>query len=259
MEHSSNDVVQVVIRTMSIVETLAKSKGSLGITQIAKETELSKATVSRLLNTLMVSGYVQRESRTREYKLGLKFLEISSSIIERQDIRDIARPYLNRLSNATKEIVHLAIMDRDEIVYIDKVEGGEHAVRIFSVVGKRSPMHCTGLGKAFLSTLTDAEVEEVVVRKGLKKYTANTITSLDHLKKELAKIRAKGCSYDEAEHEIGIWCVAAPILDNNGKAIAAISVTVPEIYMSEERKLEFSEKMIGVSNEISRQLGYMKR
>lgn len=259
MEKFEQGCVQSVKRALDIIEVLSESRQSLGVTQIAKLTGLSKTTVFRLLNTLMQAGYVQKESNDSDYKLGVKFLKISSSILERQDIRDIAKPYLKKLSDLTKEIVHLAIMDINEVVYIDKVENSEHTMRIFSTVGNRSPMHCTGLGKVFLSGLSGAEVEEIVAQRGLTQYTNNTITCLDHLKKELEQIRQKGYAFDQMEHEIGIWCVAAPVFDRKGKMIAAISVTAPDIYLSPQRKSELAHEVVGATKEISRQLGYTKK
>lgn len=259
MGKSDQALVQSVMRALDIVEVLAESKKSLGVTQIAKLTGLYKPTAHRLLNTLVHAGYVQQESGESDYKLGMKILKISSLVLERQDIRELARPYLKKLSDSIKEIAHLAIMDVNEVVYIDKVENNEQTIRIFSSVGNRSPMHCTGLGKVLLAGLSDSEVKAIVAQKGLKKYTDNTITNLNHLKQELERIRERGYGFDEMEHELGVWCVASPVFDRFGRTIAAISVTTPSIYISDDRKRMLAHEVVNVTRELSMRLGYTKK
>ena len=257
MSESKNGGIQSVKRALDIIELLAESKEDLGVTQIAKKTGLCKTTAFRLLGTLVDEGYVQKKHSESAYGLSMKFLKISSSILERQNIRDIATPYMRTLSDKTEEIVHLAVMDVNEVVYIEKMESKERSIRIFSTVGKRSPMHCTGLGKAILSGLTDDEVERIVEQKGLTQYTENTISTIEDLKKELGQIRTQGCAFDQAEHELGIWCVAAPIYTRDGTCIAAISITTPEMLVSEEKKELLTREVINTARDISSQLGYM--
>ena len=257
MNESKNAGVQSVKRALDIIELLADSKDDLGVTQIAKKTGLCKTTAFRLLGTLVDEGYVQKKHSENAYGLSMKFLKISSSILGRQNIREIAAPYMRTLSDKTKEIVHLAVMDVNEVVYIEKMESNEHSIRIFSTVGKRSPVHCTGLGKALLSGLSNEEVERIVKQKGLTQYTKNTITTIEALKKELQQIRVQGCAFDQAEHELGIWCVAAPIYARDGSCIAAISITTPEMLISDEKKVMLTREVINTAREISSQLGYM--
>ena len=257
MEKSEHGTVQSVKRSLEIVEVLAESKESLGVTQISKMTGLSKTTAFRLLSTLIEAGYVQKRYGESSYQLSMKFLKISSSILEQQDIRSIAGPYIKDLSDRCKEIVHLAVMDVNEVVYIEKMESSQHVMRIFSNVGTRSPVHCTGLGKVFLSGLTDGEVEKIIAQKGLRRYTENTITNIDDLKKELALIRESGYAFDRMEHEIGVWCVAAPIFDRCGGIVAAISITAPEIYMSDSKIIELTHLVVSAAKDISHRLGYI--
>ena len=256
MEKSENGSVQSVMRALDIVDVLSNSEESLGVTQIANLAGLSKTTTFRLLGTLISAGYVQKIQDQNDYQLSMKFLKISDLILKRLDIREVAKPFIKNLSNSTKEIVHLAIMDGNEIVYIDKMEGSEHPMRIFSNVGKHTPIHCTGLGKVFLSELPDDEVEKIVAQKGLKKYTENTITDMGELKTELAAIKERGYAFDKMEHEIGIWCVAAPVFDRKKKIAAAISITAPEIYMSEQKTALLLKEVVNSAKCISFQLGY---
>ena len=249
--------VQSVKRALDIIEVLSDSKENLGVTQIAKLTGLSKTTAFRLLSTMVDAGYVQKSYDESGYQLGMKFLSISSSILDRQDIRAVANPYIKRLSDETKEIVHLAVMDVNEVVYIEKMESSEHTIRIFSTVGKRSPIHCTGLGKVLLSELRDDEIERIIAEKGMKAYTEYTITTIEDLKKELRLVKAQGYAFDQMEHELGIWCVAAPIFDRRGGITAALSIATPAIYMSEEKSAMLTQEVVKTAKEISFQLGYM--
>ena len=256
MEDSGRYSVQSVIRALEIIEVLAESRESLGITQITKTTGLSKTTTFRLVQTLVKAGYVRKNNGDNEYSLGMKFLKISSSILAKQDITSIARPFLRQLSIDTSEFVHLAILDGGEVLYIDKIDSSDHAIRIFSTIGNRSPLHCTGLGKVLMSELPDKDVEEIAREKGLTRYTENSITDLAELKKELESIRELGYGLDNMEHEIGIRCVAAPLYDRTKKIVAAISVTAPEIYMPDERIPELARVTRKVAREISYLLGY---
>jgi len=255
---SGSNSVQSVVRAFDIIGVLAESKEDVGVTQIAKLTGLSKTTTFRLLNTLINTGYVRKLNGGNSYTLGMKFLELSGSILDRHDIRNIARPYLEQLSRSTGEIVHLATLDDGEVVYVDKLDSSEHVIRIHSTIGNRSPLHCTGLGKVLLSGLSDREIDLIVKRRGLEKYTESTITDINDLKKELALIRERGYGLDNKEHEIEIRCVAAPLYGRKKGIVAAISVTAPEIYMPDERLPTLIGDIKKIAAEISELLGYVE-
>lgn len=258
MKEKSDNTVQSIDRALEILEVLTNEKNGCGVTDIANKTALHKSTVHRLLGTLMKHGYVEKEPKSDNYRLGMKILFLASAILDRMDIRRIAKPYLEKISHETKEVVHLAVLDEGETVYIDKVESTNSSIRMYSQIGKRGPAHCTGVGKVLLSGLNEEEVETIINNKGMKAYTQYTITDLHELKKHLEEVSYQGYAIDEREHEEGIRCVAAPIYDRDRRIIAAISVSGPIFSVTVERLVDLIDIVIKTAKEISYQLGYLK-
>lgn len=257
MSQNNDNSVQSLYRAMLLLEELASHQDGCGVTYLSNLTGLHKSTVHRLLNTMLSRGYVEKNSETDKYSLGMKILYLGSAILDRMDIRKIAKPLLEGLCSRTDEVVHLSILDNGEAVYIDKVESPNKSIRMYSQIGKRVPLHCTGVGKILLAWLPDREVEYILDKQGMEAYTPNTITDIDAMKEHLKLIRKIGYAFDEIEHEEGIRCVAAPIYDINGKVIASVSVSGPVLHVTKERMPELTEEVIKTAKSISYQLGYM--
>jgi DNA-binding IclR family transcriptional regulator len=251
--------VQAVHRSLSILEELAKLKKGCGVTQLARQTGLHKSTVHRLLGTLMSKGYVLKDIDNDNYCLGMKLLYLSSSILDRMDVRNVAKPYIEALSNKVKEVVHLAILDDNEAVYIDKVENTETTIRMYSQVGRRVSLHCTGVGKVLLAWMPEAQLEAMLKSLKMYAYTPNTITNIQKLKKELDKVKENGYALDNVEHEDGIRCVAAPIFDMNHNVIASISISVPTFKTTETRIPVLIDEILNTADEISYHMGFCKK
>lgn len=257
-ELERENVVKSVSRALDIIHLVGMKKGGLGVTEIAKQIDINKSSVYRILFTLAQYGYIEQDENTGRYKLGYKFLEISSKLLDSIDIRSEAGPFLQQLESATNEVIHLVVYDQGEVVYIEKLEGTE-TLRMHSKVGKRAPMHCTSVGKAILANLPSGVVHEIVDRKGLPMHTNHTITDRDSLFKELIQVKQNGYALDLEENENGITCIAAPIFDHLGKAIAAISISGPTIRMTEERLEQLKEQILDVGSQISVRLGFSKQ
>jgi IclR family transcriptional regulator, KDG regulon repressor len=250
-----DNMVKSVGRALDIITLVSSKKSGLGVTEIAKQIDINKSSVYRILSTLVQYGYVEQDVETGRYKLGYKFLDISSKLLESIDIRTEARPYLLDLESETNEVIHLAVWDQGEVVYIEKLEGNE-TLRMHSKVGKRAPMHCTSVGKAILAYLPINVVQDIIERKGLPMHTTTTITEKETFLKELIKIRHNGYALDLEENEYGITCVAVPIFDHLGKVIASISISGPTMRMTEERLEQLKVKMMEAGRNISGRLGY---
>lgn len=258
MPETQVGLVQSVDRAITIMEELGKFKNGCGVTTLANLVGLHKSTTHRLLLTLMHRGYVKKDIDTDNYKLGTKLLLLAGNLLDSLDLRAVARPYIQELANKTNEIVHLAILDGEEAVYIEKVESARHyTIRIYSQIGKRVPLHCTGVGKALLSGMDFSKVQELLKEEDMIKYTPTTIDNFRDLEIELRKIREQGYGFDEMEHEPNIRCVAAPIFDRHG-VVASISIAGPTIYITKERIPELIEAITATAREISCQLGYTK-
>lgn len=259
MSVNKDNIVQSVDRSMVLLEKLAEEKNGIGISRLAEATGLHKSTVHRLLGTLMNRGYVEKEVDSDKYKLGKKILFLASSILDSMDLRKLANPYLRKLANETNEVVHLSILDGDEAVYIDKLEGDNinSSVRMNSQIGKRVPLYCTAVGKILVSHFDDSTIKALIKEEKMIRLTDRTITNLDDLIQEINKVRKLGYALDDVENEEGIRCVAVPIYNKEGKIIASASVSGLTIILNDEKLEAVKEELIKTSKLISYQLGYL--
>jgi IclR family transcriptional regulator, KDG regulon repressor len=250
------NMVKSVSRALDIIDIVSLEKDGLGVTEIAKQMDINKSSVYRILSTLVRYGYMEQDEETSRYKLGYKFLEMSSKLLESIDLRKEVKPYLQELEKETNEVIHLVVYDQGEVIYIEKLEGTE-TLRMHSKVGKRAPMHCTAVGKAILAHLPSNVVLDILERKGMPRHTDKTITDQDEFLKELAQVKQKGYALDLEENEYGIRCIAVPIFDHVGRVIAAVSVSGPTIRMTDERIEQLQARMLQIGKQISERLGYI--
>ncbi len=248
------NMVKSVSRALDIIALISMKKGGLGVTEIANKMDINKSSVFRILSTLVQYGYVEQDEQSSRYKLGYKFLELSSKLLDSIDLREEANPFLKELEAETNEVIHLVVYDQGEVVYIEKLEGNE-ILRMHSKVGKRAPMHCTSVGKAILAHLPHSIVLEIFERKGLPVHTDKTITNKEDFLQELVDVRKNGFALDLEENEYGITCIAVPIFDHKGNVIAAVSISGPSIRMNESRLKQLQPRMIKLGNQVSARLG----
>ena len=238
-----------------MLDALAAEGPDLSLGEIAEKLDLHKSTAHRLIMVMERHNLIERNSVTGRYRLGLKLFELGTRAVARLDLRERARPVLERLVLETSETVHLCILDDTEVVYLDKVEPAR-SVRMASRVGTRNPAYCTAVGKAILAYLPEAQVEAIVRKHGLKAVTANTITSFLDLKSELAKIREQGYSVDNEEIEEGLRCVSSVVRDFSGGPVAAISVSAPAFRLTQEKVKSVSLPVVAAAHAISAELGF---
>ncbi len=252
-----NDGVKSVERAFEILERIGMAKNGIGVTELASELDMYKSTIHRVLTSLSSLGYVVKDGESGRYKLGYKLLEVSSRLLNNHDIRQVALPFLRELAEWTNEVVHLVVRDKGQVVYIEKVEGAE-TIRMHSQIGSRVPVHCTSVGKAILAHLPEEEVRGIIERYGLAKHTEHTIGDEAALFEHLQQVRQCGYALDLEENEIGITCVAAPVYNYKGEAIAAISVSGPTMRMPTERLESLSAQVREVGMRISTRLGFLE-
>lgn len=251
----NGNIVQSVDRALQIVQLVSRSHEGCGVTQLAQQLGVNKSTVFRLLATLAKHDFIEQDPESERYKLGYKYLELSSKLLDSIDLRHEAKPYLKQLEKETNEVVHLVVYNQGEVVYIEKLEGNE-TLRMHSQVGKRAPMHCTGVGKVILAHLNEQEMLRIIEQKGLPKHTEYTITDKTVFLQQLDTIRKQGYALDLEENELGIICVAAPIFNHLGQVVAAVSISGPTVRMKEARLDELKGKVMRVCQSISARLGY---
>ncbi|MCP8967676.1 IclR family transcriptional regulator [Ectobacillus ponti] len=248
-------MVQSVDRALTIITLVSKRKEGIGVTELASHLDLNKSSIFRLLSTLAEHGFIEQNPETKKYRLGYKYLELSSMLLESIDLRDQAKPYLEELKQFTNEVVHLVVYDQGEVVYIEKLEGSE-TLRTHSQVGRRAPLHSTSAGKVIYGHLPLNEIMDNLDKYGLPGYTEHTITDKDAFLKELSRIRNEGYATEIEENEPGVTCIAAPIFDHRKKIVAAISVSGPSMRMTTERLNEMKPVIMEIGKKISKRLGY---
>ena len=248
--------VQSVERIFQLIESLAAHPAGAGLQRLAQDTDLAKSTVHRLLASLVSLGYAAQDENGR-YRLTLKMFELSSGIVNSMDIMDVAKVHLERLAQRTGEAVHLVIRDGQDIVYIYKTESGP--MRMSSRVGLRSPLYCTGVGKAILATLPADEVTNIWQHATPQKLTAHTIVEFDALQAQLAEVRTNGYAIDDEENELGVRCVAVAIPGVGGRADSAFSISGLAPYMTPERIRRIATLAQDARTDIMADLGLAKR
>ncbi len=249
-------MVKSVDRALSIIQFISKEKEGLGVTELSSLLDINKSSVFKLLSTLVKHGFIEQDVETKKYRLGYKYLELSSILLESIDLRSEAKSFLKELEQLTNEVVHLVVYDQGEIVYIEKLEGNE-TLRTHSKIGRRAPIHCTSVGKVILAHLPEREMLALLDKYGLPQHTEHTIIDRDLFLEELKKVKDRGFAVEMEENEVGISCIAAPIFDHRGMIIAAVSISGPTIRMTNERLDELKQVITKIGEQISRRLGYV--
>lgn len=221
------DSVQSVSRAFDILEALA-GNDELGVTDLATRTGLVPSTAHRLLATLAKRGYVSQRADSGRYALGYKLVELANGLEqELARLRRVARPHLEAVQTATEETTNLVVLDSDRVIYVDQVQGSR-SVRMFTIVGAAALAHTTAAGKAILAFGSPEAVAALYPeRDPLERLTTRTLTTVEALNDDLARTAKRGYAIDNEEHEEGVSCVAAPVLDRDGRPRAAISISAP--------------------------------
>ncbi|MFO7951484.1 MAG: IclR family transcriptional regulator [Bacillota bacterium] len=252
--------VQSLERALTILEVMAKTGEAVTVTELAEKVNLKVSTVHRLLTTLLHRGYVDQDPESSKYQVGFKVLEIANAVYSFSDIRTVARPYLEELVERCNETANLAVLDETEIVYIDQVESQNYIiVKMFARVGNRGPVHCTASGKAQLAFLSEERLEQVLSEITFEKYTNETILTPEALRKELERVKRDGFALDWGEMEEFVRCIATPIFNYEGKAVASIGISGPSNRITSHYvKSELEELVKEIAGKVSAKLGYKK-
>ena len=220
-------------KAMAVLETVALSDRPMRFTDVLAVSGQPRGTLHRQLSHLVQEGLLELRP-DHAYVPGLRLLKLASASWARNEFRAVAAPFLEALHRQTGETVHLGVLRGREIIYLDKVESRQ-AVRMNSQIGNASPAYCTGVGKAALSALDAGALEAMLDGLEFRRFTPQTITDRASLLAELAQIRASGIAFDREEHEPGIRCVSAPILDAGRALVAGVSVTGPAYRVGQEQ------------------------
>lgn len=246
-------VVQSVDRAVSILMTLART-GEAGVTEIADELGVHKSTAFRLLTTLESRGLVEQNVARGKYRLGFGVVNLASAVTASLDINRVSRPVCQALARDVGETVNLAIHDGDSMFNVDQVMGSS-AVTTVNWVGKRNPLHATSSGKVFLAHMPADELDGHLARP-LPRFTPNTITDPDDLRRQLGIIRTNGYAFSLEELEVGLNAVAAPIRSFEGDVVAALSASGPAYRLTPDSLTRVAKQTVSAAAQISERLGY---
>ena len=244
--------ISAVSRAFTIMEKLSLVSSS-GLEELARTSRLAKPTVYRFLLTLRELGYVRKDDAERWF-LTMKFFAVGARALDHIQLPAVARPIAERLSADLGETVHMGILDEDEAIYVLKIES-KYTIRMYSRVGKRIPLYCTAIGKTLLADLDALERRRILEETRLVPFTPNTLHDIPALEQELRRIRDGGIAADSEEHELGITCLAAPVRDHTGRAVAAISASWPSFRFDGARRDEYAARIKAAAAEISGILG----
>lgn len=246
-EGSAPGGVQSVTRAFYLLELITAAGGEMAISELAGRSGLPLPTIHRIIRTLITSGYVLQQP-SRRYTLGPRLIGLGETASRM--LGAWARPRLADLVETLGETANMAILDGDRAVYIAQVPS-RHSMRMFTEVGRRVDLHCTGVGKALLAQLPPATALEIVRQTGMPARTQHSITDPDELMEALARVRERGYVIDDGEQEIGVRCVAVPV--TGAPSLTSISISGPETRLTPEVVERVVPYLLDAAAELGRQ------
>jgi len=246
--------VPSIERALSVLQCLGHSKRGFSISEIGRRLKIPKSSAHLILTTLERRGFLQKNTQTGRYHFGLQLVSLSRSAIENLDLREEAKPSLHSLVQESGLTVHMAVLERDEAVIIEKVEA-PGLVKLASWIGRRLDVNCTGVGKVLMAFLPPDELEYLLRTKEFARHNSRTIISKNALRRELTLVRQSGYALDNEEDEPGVRCIGAPVFDENGVGIAAVSVAGTTNQIGMDRVPSLAVQVMRTAQEISSRMG----
>ena len=244
-------------RAVSVLEALSESDMPLSLAEVCQRMELHKSTAHRALMVLERSGLIERTQENR-FRLGLKLYELGNRAVEQIDLRTRVYPYFRRLAMQVGETVHLSVLQKTSIVYLDKVEPNRK-ICMSSKIGSTNPVYCTSMGKAMLAFQPEPIIEQTIAKIRFTRFTPKTICSREKLLKSLELVRRRGYGIDDEEIELGVRCIGAPIFNEDRWAIAAVSVSGPTSRITPQSVPVLAQHLLTCCRDISASLGVRQR
>lgn len=218
--------IQAVDHAIDVLEALSAAGRPIGVSELARQTGLSKAAMHHLLATLETRRFVMRDADSTLYKLSWALYELGSNVVRDVDVSRVARPYLDKLAAQTGESVLLGILDGHSVLYLDRGEAPA-GLQMRANAGRRSPLHATASGKVLLAYAVDGTLVDEILSGRLERLTKTTITDPSALRHELAGVRRRGYATCWQEREVGLCSVGIPLRDYRGIVVAVLTVAGP--------------------------------
>lgn len=252
----AKEQVSSILRALQILECFMDRETEWTLKELVDHLDLPSTTVFRQVSILAERQYLVQDPVRKSYRVGPRLMLLASAILGQSDLRRVARPELEHLSDTVHETINLSVLLEHDIFYLDKVET-HRSIVCNTQIGGRAPAYATSSGKVILSCQDEAYIDDYCQWMSRKVYplTSNTITDPDQLRSQLVQARLNGYAMDDGEIEAGLICVAAPVYDMNRKVVAAVSISGPDYRMREDQEVMIREARQTAQN-ISRLLGY---
>jgi IclR family pca regulon transcriptional regulator len=251
---------QSLERGLAILSAFRTGRPLIGVSELARELGLGRSTTHRYVATLARLGYLRQDETSRRYQLGLRVLDLGFSALNSMELRDIAEPHLQQLSDETGHTVNMAILDSAHIVYIVRCRSssvGQREIDLNLHVGALLPAYCTSMGKVLLAHLPEGEREAALSRTDFSRRGPNTITTASTLEKELVHVRCSGFALNDEELAYGLRSIAMPIRTQTGEVTAAVNLAAHRSMISiDDLVARLSPALRYTADEISARLGY---
>ncbi len=246
--------VQSLQRAVDILEFIGNNPAPVSLKTITNSVQLPKSTVYRMLSNLELRGYICC-GNDGGYRLGYKFMMMGQRVEQGFEVKHLARPHMSILNNSSKESVHLAVLNKGRVLYVDTFDS-PLPVRLVAKIGGTNSVHCTALGKALLSGHNDAQIEEILAEHGMEKRTRFTLETPQQFLVEMEAVRRQGYAFDYRESDLECSCISAPVYNYQGKVVAAISVSGPVNRFGRDMMVtKVAPKLLAAAQTISQALG----
>lgn len=249
--------VTAVDRAFDVLECLARNEEEMGLADIARETDIPKSTLFRIMTTLQERSCVSRDEERKTYRLGMHLLELGHAFRDQSNLLDAAETHMGSLAEACEESVFLGMLDEDEIIYVRRKESPKSAVFVRKL-GKRAPAYCTATGLAMLAFRPEEDVKRILQASDLKAYSAHTTTDRDELHQKLEDVRQSCVAVVDGEYNPSLLCVSAPVFDENGTSVASITVALLSAQVSGERVESMKTQVRNTAQALSKERGYFE-
>jgi len=256
-ERRRSGQVQSLARAISLLNVLTDEDYGLSLSDLSQKAGLAPSTTHRLLTTLQEERFVRFDLERSVWLIGVQAFVVGNSFVRSRDLVAMSRPHMRNLMEESGETVNLAVEDQGEAIYLGQVECRQ-MMRAIAKPGGRVALHCSGVGKALLSGMTDAEVSKIVQRRGLARFTEKTVDTYVKLRQAMSLARHRSYAFDDEENAIGLRCVAAVIYDEYGHPLAGLSLSGPTARITDDRVPQLGALVVKAADEITTALGGTK-
>jgi IclR family pca regulon transcriptional regulator len=255
LETTSKSFIQSLGKGFRVLEAFTAEMPELVLAEVARRTGTDNATAFRVLNTLVMLGYVEKVSGTRKFRLTLKCLDLGYNAIARSDLRTLAQPILRALVGEVNEAASIGVLDGADILYVERIQAGLARLGVDVRIGSKVPVYSTAVGQAIIAWLPRAVQVQILESRPRDKLTDHTLVDLDALLSRLDQVRARGYALSDQENVFGLRVLAAPVLGLDGAPVAALSVAGPASRMQlKEFEQQAWRPVLAAATQLSRAL-----